>query len=199
MLWEDNAPDQVVMGAIDVIDETNIDIVFVGNEIEIRPYLKSSNKSIEIINTTEVITNDEQPVKAIRRKKDSSIVKGLNILKEGNVQAMVSAGSTGALMAGGLFILGRLEGIDRPAIGTLFPTAKEPVLILDIGANSEVKPQNLVQFALMGDIYAREILGRHSPRVGLMNIGKEEEKGNSTVKAAYVDLKQIKISILLAT
>lgn len=188
----DNAPEQVVMGAIDVIDETNIDIVFVGNEIEIRPYLKSSNKSIEIINTTEVITNDEQPVKAIRRKKDSSIVKGLSMLKEGKAQAMVSAGSTGALMAGGLFILGRLEGIDRPAIGTLFPTAKEPVLILDIGANSEVKPQNLVQFALMGDIYAREILGRHSPRVGLMNIGKEEEKGNSTVKAAYVDLKQIK-------
>ena len=188
----DNAPEQIVMGAIDVIDETDIDIVLVGNEEKIRPYLELYNKSIEIINTTEVITNDEQPVKAIRRKKDSSIVKGLNILKEGNVQAMVSAGSTGALMAGGLFILGRLEGIDRPAIATLFPTAKEPVLILDIGANSEVKSQNLVQFALMGDIYAREILSRKNPRIGLMNIGVEEEKGNSIVKTAFADLKQIK-------
>ena len=105
---------------------------------------------------------------------------------------MVSAGSTGALMAGGLFILGRLEGIDRPAIGTLFPSNKNPFLLLDIGANSEVKPQNLIQFALMGDLYAKEIMGKENPRIGLMNIGVEEEKGNSIIKAAYASLKQIK-------
>lgn len=110
-------------------------------------------------------------------KKKSSIVKGLKLLKEGKAQAMVSAGSTGALMAGGLFILGRLEGIDRPAIATLFPTAQDPVLLLDIGANSEVKPKNLVQFAMMGSIYSNEILNIKTPSVGLMNIGIEKREG----------------------
>lgn len=187
----DHAPDEIVQGAIDASNDSDIEIILVGNESKIKPYLQASKKSIEIVNAEEIITYDEQPVAAIRKKKDSSIVKGLRLLKEGKAHAMVSAGSTGALMAGGLFILGRLEGIDRPAIATLFPTAKNPVLLLDIGANSEVKPKNLVQFAIMGSIYSAEILNRKNPSVGLMNIGAEKEKGNSVIKAAYSDLKQL--------
>lgn len=187
----DHAPEEIVKGAIDASNNPDIEIILVGNESKIKPYLQASKKSIEIVNAEEIITYDEQPVAAIRKKKDSSIVKGLRLLKEGKAHAMVSAGSTGALMAGGLFILGRLEGIDRPAIATLFPTAKNPVLLLDIGANSEVKSKNLVQFAIMGSIYSAEILNRKNPSVGLMNIGTEKEKGNSVIKAAYSDLNRL--------
>lgn len=187
----DKAPEEIVKGAVEASKALNADIILIGNENKIKPYLQAADSSLEVVNAEEVITYDEQPVAAIRKKKESSIVKGLKLLKEDKAQAMVSAGSTGALMAGGLFILGRLEGIDRPAIATLFPTAKNPVLLLDIGANSEVKSKNLVQFAMMGSIYANEILNIKTPRVGLMNIGIEEEKGNSTIKAAYSDLKQI--------
>ncbi len=188
----DKAPEEIVKGALEASNDTNVDIVLVGNENKIKPHLQTTNRSIEVVNAEEVITYDEQPVAAIRKKKKSSIVKGLKLLKEGKAQAMVSAGSTGALMAGGLFILGRLEGIDRPAIATLFPTAQDPVLLLDIGANSEVKPKNLVQFAMMGSIYSNEILNIKTPSVGLMNIGIEKEKGNSTIKTAHSDLKKIK-------
>ena len=188
----DKAPEEIVKGAIEASNDLDVDIILIGNENKIKPHLQAANSSLEVVNAEEVITYDEQPVAAIRKKRDSSIVKGLKLLKEGKAQAMVSAGSTGALMAGGLFILGRLEGNDRPAIATLFPTAKDPVLLLDIGANSEVKPKNLVQFAMMGSIYSNEILNIKTPSVGLMNIGIEEEKGNSTIKAAYSDLKQIK-------
>ena len=154
----DKAPEEIVKGAIKASNDLDVEIILIGDENKIKPYLQAANSSLEVINAEEVITYDEQPVAAIRKKKKSSIVKGLKLLKEGKVQAMVSAGSTGALMAGGLFILGRLEGIDRPAIATLFPTTKEPVLLLDIGANSEVKPKNLVQFAIMGSIYSNEIM-----------------------------------------
>ena len=188
----DRAPEEVVKGALEALNYIDVDIVFVGNENKIKQHLKATNKSIEIVNAEEVISYDEQPVAAIRKKKKSSIVKGFRLLKEGKGEAIVSAGSTGALLAGGLFILGRLKNIDRPAIATLFPTDKEPVLLLDIGANSEVKPKNLVQFAKMGSIYSSEILGRKTPIVGLMNIGKEAEKGNSIIRKAYSELKQIK-------
>jgi glycerol-3-phosphate acyltransferase PlsX len=188
----DKAPEEIVKGAIKASNDLDVEIILIGDENKIKPYLQAANSSLEVINAEEVITYDEQPVAAIRKKKKSSIVKGLKLLKEGKVQAMVSAGSTGALMAGGLFILGRLEGIDRPAIATLFPTTKEPVLLLDIGANSEVKPKNLVQFAIMGSIYSNEIMNIKTPSIGLMNIGIEAEKGNSTIKTAYSDLKQIK-------
>lgn len=162
----DKAPEEIIMGALEASKDLDVEIILVGNEEKIKPYLQVSEK-IEIVNAKEVITNDDQPVKAIRQKKESSIVKGLRLLKEGKAQAMVSAGSTGALMAGGLFTLGRLKGIDRPAIATLFPTDKDPLLLLDIGANSEVKPQNLVQFALMGDIYAKELMSKKTPELDL--------------------------------
>ncbi|SHM09151.1 phosphate:acyl-[acyl carrier protein] acyltransferase [Caldanaerovirga acetigignens] len=188
----DHAPGEVVLGALNAAKELGINIVLVGNEEKIKLYLDGDYPKIEIVNAQEVIDNDESPVAAIRIKKNASIPKGLRLLKEGYGKAMVSAGSTGALMAGGLFTLGRFEGIDRPAIATMFPTRKKPALVLDIGANSECKPKNLVQFAVMGSIYYREIMGVESPKVGLLNIGVEEEKGNSLVKAAYGMLKELK-------
>lgn len=187
----DRAPEEIVKGAVAASKELSSEIVLIGNRDKIEPHMEKTGSSLEIIHAEDVITNDEQPVNAIRKKKESSIVKGLRLLKEGKVQAMVSAGSTGALMAGGLFVVGRIEGIDRPAIATVFPTQKDPVVLLDIGANSEVKPKNLVQFAIMGSIYAEEIIDIQNPTVGLMNIGVEEEKGNSTIKAAYAALKQV--------
>nr|PZN05850.1 MAG: phosphate acyltransferase PlsX [Bacillota bacterium] len=188
----DHAPSEVVLGAAKAASELEIDVVLVGNEEKIKSCLGGQASRIEIVNAQEVISNDEPPVAAVRTKKNASIPMGLRLLKEGYGDAMVSAGSTGALMAGGLFTLGRFEGIERPAIATVFPTKKRPALLLDIGANSECKPKNLVQFALMGSIYCKEIMGVEQPRVGLLNIGVEEEKGNSLVKTTYVMLKELK-------
>lgn len=141
----DRAPEEIVKGACIASKDFGLDVILIGNEGKIKPYMNRIGCSLEIIHA-EVITNDEQPVTAIRKKKESSIVKGLKLLKEGKVQAMVSAGSTGALMAGGLFVVGRIKGIDRPAIATVFPTQNGPIVILDIGANSEVKPK--ISFSL---------------------------------------------------
>lgn len=189
----DNAPREPVLGAINASMELDIDIVLIGKQHLIEPILKGKKSNrIEIIDAQEVITNNESPVASIRQKKNSSIVIGLNLLKNHQADAMVSAGSTGALMAGGLFVLGRFDGVDRPAISTLIPTKKRPVLLLDVGANSEIKPKNLVQFALMGAIYAEEILQRLNPRIGLLNIGTEEEKGSMIVKTAYSMMKGLK-------
>lgn len=188
----DHAPKEIILGAIKGCEELGLDVDLVGQETEIKLHLrKPSRGSIEIHNADEVISNDEPPVMAIRRKKNSSIVQGLRLVKDGSAQAFVSAGSTGALMAGGLFLLGRFEGVDRPAIAAVLPTAKSPAMLLDIGANSDVKPENLVEFALMGDVYVREILGRKNPRVALLNIGVEEEKGNLTIKSAYKTLSKL--------
>lgn len=188
----DNAPKEVVLGAVKASKELDAEIILVGQKQTIASIIHDiEHIDIEVVDAKEVITNDEPPVMAIRRKKDSSMVKCFDLLKEVKADAIVSAGSTGALMAGGLFILGRLEGVDRPAIATAIPSKKSEVLLLDIGANSEVKPRNLVQFALMGNIYARAVLERQNPRIGLLNIGQEEEKGNSTIKSAYSILKTI--------
>ncbi|MCG0274648.1 MAG: phosphate acyltransferase PlsX [Thermosediminibacteraceae bacterium] len=187
----DYAPGEVVLGALEAAKNLGVEIVLVGCTEKIQRYLDLQDSKIEIVHAEEVISNDEPPVAAIRTKKNASIPKGLKLLKDGYGNAMVSAGSTGALMAGGLFILGRFEGVDRPAIATLIPTRKKPVLLLDVGANSDSKPKNLVQFAIMGRVYSQEILGVESPKVGLLNIGVEEEKGNNAVKAAYGILKKL--------
>ncbi|HHY04585.1 MAG TPA: phosphate acyltransferase PlsX [Thermoanaerobacterales bacterium] len=187
----DNAPREIVMGAIEAINTLDVEILLVGQKEKIMPYLASTGRKIDLVDAREVISNEEAPVAAVREKKDSSIVKCLELLKKGEGSAVVSAGNTGALMAGGLFIMGRMKGVDRPAIGTLLPTKKGPVMLLDVGANSDVKPKNLVQFGLMGNIYAKEILKKSNPKVGLLNIGVEEAKGNSLVKSAYATLKGI--------
>ncbi|KEJ01575.1 phosphate acyltransferase [Clostridium botulinum A2B7 92] len=189
----DFAPELVVEGCIQAVKEyEGIHIIITGkkelikNELYKREY--KGNK-IEILNAEEVISTNEAPVKAIRRKKDSSMVKALELVKEGKAQAVISAGSTGALMAGATFVLGRIKGINRVCLAPLLPGAKAPFMIADAGANVDCKAEYLVQFAMMGKVYFESVLGVESPTVGLVNIGAEEEKGNELTKAAYKLLK----------
>ena len=144
---------------------------------------------IEVVNATEVIETAEPPVMAIRRKKDSSIVKALNLVKDGTCDAFVSAGSTGATLVGGQVIVGRIKGVERPPLAPLIPTEKGCALLIDCGANVDARPSHLVQFAKMGSVYMESVMGISNPRVGIVNIGAEEEKGNALVKETYPLLK----------
>lgn len=190
----DNAPNSVVTGCVEAIKlEPNIQIYLVGKEELIKAELKKfeyNSKQLVIVNADEVIENCESPVMAIRNKKNSSIVVGLKLVKEQQAEAFVSAGSTGAVLAGGTIIVGRIKGIERPALASLIPNEKSFTLLLDCGANVDCKPSQLVQFAQMGSIYYENILGKKSPRVGLVNIGEEEEKGDMLSKEAYALLKE---------
>lgn len=190
----DNAPFSVVEGAVLASKETEHHIAIIGQEELIIPELKKyqyDSKKISVINATEVISNDEAPVRAVRSKKDSSIVKGINMVKAGEGDIFISAGSTGALLAGGLFILGRIQGIDRPALATVYPiVGGTPSLLVDAGANADCKPNNLLEFGIMGNIYMEKVIGRKEPRVGLVNIGAEAAKGSTLTKAAYDLLEQ---------
>lgn len=190
----DNAPFSVVEGAVLASKETEHHIAIIGQEELIIPELKKyqyDSKKISVINATEVISNDEAPVRAVRSKKDSSVVKGINMVKSGEGDIFISAGSTGALLAGGLFILGRIQGIDRPALATVYPiVGGRPSLLVDAGANADCKPNNLLEFGIMGNIYMEKVIGRKEPRVGLVNIGAEAAKGSTLTKAAYDLLEQ---------
>lgn len=187
----DNAPAAIVEGAIEALKVIKHDIILVGDEdrigVELLDYRgKYDTERLTIRHASEVILNDEAPVKAIRRKKDSSMVVGITMVKNGEADLFISAGSTGALMAGGLFILGRIQGIDRPAITSVYPIlGSRPSLLVDAGANSECKPTNLLEFAVMGSIYMEKVIGVENPRIGLVNIGAEETKGSTLTKAAY--------------
>lgn len=195
----DNAPEAIVKGAVLALKEINTEIVIVGNEEKITKLLKKAKAKdiISVVNATEEITNDEAPVKAVRSKKDSSIVKGLNMLKNGEGDIFISAGSTGALLAGGLFILGRIQGIDRPTLATIYPViGGTPSLLTDAGANSECKPNNLLEFATMGSVYMEKVMGRNNPTVGLINNGIEEHKGTTLTKAAYDLLKKSNLNFI---
>ncbi len=185
----DNAPASVVEGAVLASKEIEHKIVIVGKEEliieELKKYKYDVNK-IEIVNTTEVISNDDAPVRAVRSKKDSSLVRGINMVKNGEGDIFITAGSTGALLAGGLFILGRIQGIDRPALASVYPIIGDRAsLLVDAGANADCKPNNLLEFAMMGSIYMEKVLGRENPRVGLVNVGAEAAKGSTLTKAAY--------------
>ncbi|MCI8609298.1 MAG: phosphate acyltransferase PlsX [Firmicutes bacterium] len=185
----DNAPAAVVEGAVLASKETNHEIHIIGQQEQIEEELKKYKydaDKISVIDAREVITNDEAPVRAVRSKKDSSIVRGLNMVRSGEGDVFVSAGSTGALLAGGLFILGRIQGIDRPALACIYPIVGGiPSLLVDAGANSECKPNNLLEFGIMGNIYMEKVLNRPEPKVGLVNIGAEAAKGSTLTKAAY--------------
>ena len=190
----DHAPASVVEGAVMALKEMDEEIIIVGQqeliENELKKY-KYNKKRISIVDAREIITNDDAPVRAVRSKKDSSIVRGINMVKNGEGDIFISAGSTGALLSGGLFILGRIQGIDRPALASIYPIVGEkPSLLVDAGANAECKPQNLLEFGIMGNIYMEKVLGRENPRVGLVNIGEEAKKGNTLSKAAYELLDQ---------
>ena len=190
----DNAPGAIVEGAVLASKVIDHEIVIIGQEELINQELKKykyNHDKITVADAREVITNDEAPVRAVRSKKDSSIVKGIDMVKNGEGDIFISAGSTGALLSGGLFILGRIQGIDRPALASIYPIlGGEPSLLVDAGANAECKPNNLLEFGMMGNIYMEKVIGRPSPRVGLVNIGTEAAKGSTLTKAAYELLEQ---------
>lgn len=192
----DNAPLEIVKGAItsvNLIDD--VSIVLVGDRAKIEEILNEYNykgDKIEILEATEVITNDESPTSAIRTKKNSSIVVGLNALKNNeDIVGFISAGSTGAVLAGGTFIVGRMPGVLRPALAPVLPTVKgTETMLIDSGANVDCKPEYLVQFAEMGTAYMKSMKNIDSPKVGLLNIGAESHKGNSLTHEAYELLKK---------
>jgi len=189
----DNAPGQIVKGAVEAINERkDIKVLLVGKEAEIRSELKQysyDNDRITVVNADEVITNDEAPVMAIRRKKNSSVVVALSLVKNGEADAFVSAGSTGAVLVGGQLIVGRIKGIERPPLAPLIPTVNGVSLLIDCGANVDARPSHLVQFAKMGSVYMENVIGIKNPRVAIVNIGTEEEKGNMLVKETFPLLK----------
>ena len=188
----DNAPSEIVKGAVAALESHDINLALLGAEDQISTELSKLSypkERVEIVNCTEVIGVDESPAVAIKQKKDSSLVVGFNLLKKGEADALVSAGSTGALLAGATLIVGRIPGIERPALATLLPTEKGFTFMLDSGANVDCKPSYLLQFARMGSLYMENVLGIKSPKVGLVNIGSEKEKGNQMVKEAYVLLE----------
>ena len=189
----DNAPLCNVKGAVLALNESKeIEVILVGREQEIRQLLQGESydaSRLSVIHAEEVIKTGEPPAQAIRTKKDSSICVGMRLLKTGDADAFVSCGSTGAVLVGGQLIAGRLPGIRRPALAIVMPTAKGPTLLIDCGANVDAKPENLVQFAHMGSLYMKYIMHVDNPRVGLVNIGTEEEKGNALTRETYPLLK----------
>ena len=189
----DNAPKEMIKGAVQALEKTDaVQVLLVGKEDVIRAELAQytyDKARIEIVNATEVIETAEPPVNAIRRKKDSSIVVGMKLVKEGQADAFVSAGSSGAVLVGGQVIVGRIKGVERPPLAPLIPTEKGVSLLVDCGANVDARPSHLVQFAKMGSIYMEHVVGIKNPKVGIVNIGAEEEKGNALVKETFPLLK----------
>jgi len=192
----DNAPAEIVKGAVEaVLAQEKIRVWLVGKEEAVKKELSAYTypaDRIEIVNATEVIETAEPPVNAIRSKKDSSIVKGLGLVKAGECDAFVSAGSSGAVLVGGQVLVGRAKGVERPPLAPLIPTEKGAALLIDCGANVDARPSHLVQFARMGSIYMENVMGIKNPRVAIVNIGAEEEKGNALVKETFPLLKECK-------
>ncbi len=196
----DHAPDAIVEGAVNAAKEIKDEIVLIGEQDVLAKSIKKcgySGNRISTVNASEVISNEESPVRAIRRKKDSTTVVGMEMLKNGQGDVFISAGSTGALLAGSLLLLGRIEGIDRPAIGTVYPViGSEPSLLIDTGANAECRAKNLLDFGIMGSIYLEKVLNRENPTVGLVNNGTEENKGTTLTKEAHRLLAESKLNFI---
>ena len=195
----DNAPLEIIKGSIDAVNEFNIEVLLVGKEEIINAELskyKYNRENIKVLNANDVITNDEDPALAIRRKKESSMVIGMKALTEGLGDGFISAGNTGAILAGGLFIVKRIPGIERAALTSVYPTTKGISLLVDAGANVDCKPEYLKQFGLMGSIYMKNVMGKDNPTVGLVNIGTEEGKGNQQSKEAFELLKNENINFI---
>ncbi|MDE5780634.1 MAG: phosphate acyltransferase PlsX [Lachnospiraceae bacterium] len=189
----DNAPGQIVKGAVEAVNERNdIEVILVGDspqiESELKKYQYDENK-ISVVHTTETISMDEPPVNAIRKKKDSSMVVAMNMVKNKEADAFVSAGSSGAILVGGQVIVGRIKGIERPPLAPVIPTAAGVSLLIDSGANVDARSSHLVQFAKMGSVYMEKIASIKNPKVAIVNIGAEEEKGNALVKETFPILK----------
>ena len=193
MMGGDNAPLAVLEGTAQAVKEYGVQVIGVGSEELVRKTAAEHNiplDGIELVNCTETIEMCDEPARAIRSKKDSSIVVGMNLVRNGEADAFVSAGSSGAILVGGQVLVGRIKGVERPPFGALIPTEKGVSLLLDCGANVDSRPSHLVQFARMGSIYMEHVVGIKNPRVGIVNIGAEEEKGNALDKETFPLLKQ---------
>ena len=190
----DNAPSAIVKGAVEAVNKIdNLKIILVGKETpvkdELAKYQYDENR-LSVVNATQVIGFNEHPAIAVKKKTDSSITVGMKMVRAGDADAFVSAGSTGALLVGGIAYIGRIKGIERTPLATLIPTENGASLLIDCGANVDARPSHLVQFAKMGSLYMESICGTHSPKVGIVNIGAEEEKGNALVKETFPLLKE---------
>lgn len=196
----DNSPDEIIKGCVQTVDELESEIILIGDESKINEKVKEFygknnitevNSKLTTRNASEVISNHESPTEAIRSKKDSSMVVGFKMLKEGEGDVFISAGSTGAFMAGGLLLVGRIKGIDRPALCPILPShSGKGFMLIDSGANTNCRPNNLLQFAQMGSVYMKNVKHVENPVVGLLNIGAEEGKGNDLMKETYIKLDE---------
>ncbi|MEC5422729.1 phosphate acyltransferase PlsX [Virgibacillus sp. C22-A2] len=193
----DHAPKEIVLGAMDAVSQIdNLHITLIGDENKIRAYV-TDEKNIDIIHTEEVITSEDEPVRAVKRKKNASLVLMAQEVKENRADACISAGNTGALMSAGLFVVGRIPGIDRPALSPTLPTIDgKGFLLLDVGANVDAKADHLVQYAIMGSIYTEKVRAVSNPTVGLLNVGTEDGKGNDLTKKAFAQMKNAPINFI---
>ncbi|MFC7320410.1 phosphate acyltransferase PlsX [Halobacillus campisalis] len=183
----DHAPEAIVKGALLAVSSIkDLEITLVGDEEKISPFLNDNSAKINVLHTTEVITADDEPVRAVRKKKQASMVLMAKEVKDGRADGCISAGNTGALMSAGLFGVGRLDGVERPALSPTLPTEDgRGFLMLDVGANVDAKPSHLLQYAIIGSIYCEKVRGITSPRVGLLNVGTEDGKGSELTKKAF--------------
>ncbi len=184
----DQGPAVVVPGAIDAAEQAGVCVTLVGDEAKVTAELRKlsfDEKRVNVVHASEVAEMHDKPSDVLRRKKDASIQVASRLVRDGKAHGLVSAGNSGATVACGIFILGRIPGVDRPALASVIPTEKEPCVVVDVGANVDCKPHNLLQFGLMGSALSKGILGVTNPRIGLLSIGEEEGKGNSLVKEAY--------------
>ncbi len=193
----DHAPESIVMGAVQAVSKIDdLSITLIGDEKKINPLL-GDTANISVIHTEEKITSDDEPVKAVRRKKTASMVLMAKEVSEGRADGCISAGNTGALMSAGLFIVGRMKGIDRPALSPTLPTEDgKGFLLLDVGANVDAKPNHLLQYAIMGSIYSEKVREISSPRVGLLNVGTEDGKGSELTKQVFKLLSDAPINFI---
>lgn len=193
----DHAPKANVLGAMDAVSKIkNLSITLIGDEVKIKEHL-SDPTNIDIIHTNETITSEDEPVRAVRRKKNASMVLMAKEVKEGRADACISAGNTGALMSAGLFVVGRMQGIDRPALSPTLPTKDgKGVLLLDVGANVDAKAEHLLQYAVMGSIYSEKVRRVKKPRIGLLNVGTEDGKGNKLAQKAFALMQEAPLNFI---
>ena len=195
----DHAPAAIVAGALLARKELGIEVALVGDRQIVEAELTRDGPApsgIELVHASEAVGMDEHPAQAVRSKRDASINVAMDLVKRGVAGACVSAGNTGAVMASALMTLGRIPGIERPALGTIAPFTETGILVLDVGANADVKPNYMVQFAQMGSVYAERVMGIHNPRVGLLNIGSEDTKGSELAQEVFARLRNAGVNFI---
>lgn len=197
-MGSDNSPRSEVEGAVQASRDYGVHVILVGKEHVLGPLLKGQSRgaAVELRHASEAIAMDEQPTAALRKKRDSSIRVAADLVRQGAASGLVSAGNTGAVMAISKMVMGTVRGVDRPALAAILPTLEGHAVLLDVGANVACKPRHLVQFAIMGHLFSKKIVGVPSPRVGLMSVGEEESKGNDLTKEVYKALKEIRINFI---